>query len=198
MSAVSTGLVIYSAEGTPYLFDPGSLCLELLLTGGPGVLARYEVLHEPHDLAEWLALSRLRLTPADLSVSPGELEAAHRLRDALWQLARAVARSEPRRAEDVAEINRAAAEPPLIPQLTADITPAWRLPASATQVLSAIARDAVDLFSGRFATRIRECGAPDCYLIFVDTSPSGRRRWCSMETCGNRSKVRALRSRRAT
>jgi predicted RNA-binding Zn ribbon-like protein len=64
--------------------------------------------------------------------------------------------------------------------------------------VSTIARDAVELFTGRFADRIRECGAHDCYLIFVDTSRPGRRRWCAMERCGNRHKVRALRARRDT
>jgi predicted RNA-binding Zn ribbon-like protein len=43
----------------------------------------------------------------------------------------------------------------------------WQLPADGGQALSTIARDAVDLFSGTFADRIRECAA-DCYLIFVD------------------------------
>ncbi|MEV6374777.1 CGNR zinc finger domain-containing protein [Micromonospora musae] len=197
MSVAATGLVIYSAEGTPYLFDPGALCLEFLLTGGPGELSRYEVLHEPDDLAEWLALSRLRLSPADLRVTPDELQSAHRLRDALWQLSRHTARGESRRTEDIVEINRVAADPPLVPQLALNVTSTWRLPANGAQVLSTIARDAVDLFSGRLATRIRECEAPDCYLIFTDTSAPGRRRWCSMETCGNRNKVRALRSRRS-
>ncbi|WP_127508818.1 CGNR zinc finger domain-containing protein [Actinoplanes solisilvae] len=197
MSSVATGLVIYSADGTAYVFDPGSLCLELLLTGGPGELSRYEVLHQPDGLAEWLGLSRLRLASEDVRVDAAELHTAHRLRDALWRLGRAAARGEPRRDEDVAEINRVAAAPSLVPQLALAGTSTWRLPATGAQVLSTFARDAVDLFGGRFATRIRECSSPDCYLIFVDTSPSGRRRWCSMETCGNRSKVRALRSRRS-
>jgi predicted RNA-binding Zn ribbon-like protein len=197
MSEVATGLVIYSTEGTPYLFDPGALCLELLLTGGPGELSRYEVLQQPEGLAEWLGKSRLRLAPGEVQVSPDELRVAHRLRDALWSLARAAARGEPHRAEDVAEINRVAAEPPLVPQLVPDGASTWRLPAGGTAVLSTFARDALELLGGRLASRIRECSAPDCYLIFVDTSPSGRRRWCSMETCGNRSKVRALRSRRS-
>jgi len=37
--------------------------------------------------------------------------------------------------------------------------------------------------------RIRKCEHEDCILHFADTSKSGRRRWCSMETCGNRNKV---------
>ncbi|RBP94977.1 CGNR zinc finger protein [Cytobacillus firmus] len=36
--------------------------------------------------------------------------------------------------------------------------------------------------------RIRNCEHPECRLYFVDTSKSGKRRWCSMELCGNRQK----------
>lgn len=37
--------------------------------------------------------------------------------------------------------------------------------------------------------RIRTCEHEECILHFIDTSKSGRRRWCSMETCGNRHKA---------
>ncbi|KQL43859.1 hypothetical protein AN963_20525 [Brevibacillus choshinensis] len=37
--------------------------------------------------------------------------------------------------------------------------------------------------------RIRTCEHEDCILHFIDTSKSGKRRWCSMETCGNRHKA---------
>ncbi|MFY0544585.1 CGNR zinc finger domain-containing protein [Brevibacillus sp. H7] len=37
--------------------------------------------------------------------------------------------------------------------------------------------------------RIRECEHVDCILHFADTSKAGKRRWCSMDTCGNRHKA---------
>jgi predicted RNA-binding Zn ribbon-like protein len=37
--------------------------------------------------------------------------------------------------------------------------------------------------------RIKECEHQECILYFVDTSKSGKRRWCSMELCGNRQKA---------
>jgi len=37
--------------------------------------------------------------------------------------------------------------------------------------------------------RIRKCEHADCILHFADTSKSGRRRWCRMESCGNRHKA---------
>ncbi|MBT8488190.1 MAG: CGNR zinc finger domain-containing protein, partial [Gemmatimonadetes bacterium] len=45
--------------------------------------------------------------------------------------------------------------------------------------------------------RLRPCAAPACRRWFVDTSKSGRRRWCSMERCGNRAKADRYRSRHA-
>lgn len=37
--------------------------------------------------------------------------------------------------------------------------------------------------------RIRKCEHENCILYFIDTSKSGKRRWCRMETCGNRQKA---------
>ncbi|WP_405012275.1 CGNR zinc finger domain-containing protein [Kitasatospora sp. NBC_01539] len=41
----------------------------------------------------------------------------------------------------------------------------------------------------RDAHRIKRCAHPACILHFFDTSQNGRRRWCSMAVCGNRSKA---------
>lgn len=48
----------------------------------------------------------------------------------------------------------------------------------------------VDIFR-HDRSRVRRCANPQCVLLFVDTSKSGRRRWCDMATCGNRAKVAA-------
>ena len=37
--------------------------------------------------------------------------------------------------------------------------------------------------------RVRPCDHHSCVLWFLDTSKAGRRRWCSMERCGNRNKA---------
>lgn len=62
-----------------------ALCLELLTTGGPGPYRRYEVLHEPADLAAWADRSRLTPTPV-LEISQAEVVDARRLRDALFRV----------------------------------------------------------------------------------------------------------------
>ncbi|WP_172327461.1 CGNR zinc finger domain-containing protein [Mangrovicoccus sp. HB161399] len=42
---------------------------------------------------------------------------------------------------------------------------------------------------------VRKCEAPACTLYFLDVSRNHRRRWCSMEVCGNRAKAAAFRKR---
>ncbi|MEU4296691.1 CGNR zinc finger domain-containing protein [Kitasatospora aureofaciens] len=194
------GLVLTTPGGSSFLFDPGALCLELLTTGGPGDLSRFEALHRPSDLTDWLPRSRLRLPAGAVRITAEQLTDARTLRDALWRLATARAHGTTGtvadHAADHAALNRAAAHPPLVPQIGPDGTAAAPLPADGAQLVSTLARDAIALLAGPYADRIRECGAHNCRLLFVDTSRPGRRRWCSMERCGNRNKVRALRARR--
>jgi predicted RNA-binding Zn ribbon-like protein len=61
-----------------------------------------------------------------------------------------------------------------------------------------MAREAIEMFAAGSEHRIRECAADDCQLVFRDESRSNNRRWCSMQRCGNRAKVRAHRERVAT
>lgn len=82
-----------------------------------------------------------------------------------------------------------------MPRIAAGAGKEWLSGATGSALLSTVARDAVELFTGPYARRIRECGSYDCQLLFVDTSRPGRRRWCAMERCGNRHKVRAHRAR---
>ncbi|WP_059012776.1 CGNR zinc finger domain-containing protein [Streptomyces specialis] len=196
MTSSATGLVLRSATGAPYRFDPGALCLELLPTGGPGAFARYEVLHGPADLAVWAARCRLTPTPV-VEVSDAELASAKALRDALWRLALARAEGAPGAPADVAVVNRAAARPPLVPAVGPDGERTWAGAVTGERLLATVAHDAVELLTGGFRDRIRKCAGDDCYLVYVDTSRPGSRRWCSMEHCGNRHKVRALRARRS-
>src|SRR5262249_44180820 len=67
--------------------------------------------------------------------------------------------------------------------------------ATAAAPVASVARDAVDLLGSPLAHRIRECAAPDCTLLFLDTSRAGHRRWCSMATCGARTKMTTYRAR---
>ncbi|XES01156.1 CGNR zinc finger domain-containing protein [Streptomyces sp. S1D4-11] len=52
-----------------------------------------------------------------------------------------------------------------------------------------MARDAVLLVGGPLLARVKECENPECSLLFLDDSQARRRRWCSMDRCGNLAKV---------
>lgn len=60
----------------------------------------------------------------------------------------------------------------------------------------AVAHSAADLLLHGDPNRLRKCANPACRLMFYDVSKAGRRRWCSMLTCGARAKSRAFRERR--
>ena len=49
---------------------------------------------------------------------------------------------------------------------------------------------AADLLVSGQAARVRACGDKRCAWLFLDASRGRRRRWCSMEGCGNRAKAR--------
>lgn len=174
-------------------FRTGRPCLDLVHTGGEGEYAAWEIVHTADDLARWLAvildLERVQAVADDLAPMRA-------LRAALTAAAHGAAAGHRPAAAAVAAINAAAALPPLVPLLQLDgttTTASPRVPAA----LSTLARDAVDLFGGPAATRIRVCAAEDCGLLFVDASRPGARRWCSMERCGNLAKVRQHRARTA-
>ncbi len=60
------------------------------------------------------------------------------------------------------------------------------------RLYAAIARSAAELLADGDPRRLRKCANPSCRLMFYDVSKAGRRRWCSMGTCGGRAKARAF------
>lgn len=67
----------------------------------------------------------------------------------------------------------------------------WSEPLSGLdRILAPIIINAAELLSSASLDRIRVCSAKDCGWLFLDTSKSGRRRWCDMADCGNLEKQR--------
>jgi predicted RNA-binding Zn ribbon-like protein len=56
--------------------------------------------------------------------------------------------------------------------------------------LLAIAQSAGELLTSEAVRAVKSCPGDDCGWLFIDSR--GRRRWCSMSSCGNRAKVRAF------
>jgi len=66
---------------------------------------------------------------------------------------------------------------------------------SPRRALGMIALDAATMLGTDQRRRIRICASDTCSGRFFDRSPAGRRRWCSMRTCGNEAKARRHRQR---
>ena len=62
-------------------------------------------------------------------------------------------------------------------------------------VLAPLARAIAAFLTEAELTNVRKCEDRACTIYFLDTSKNHRRRWCSMELCGNRNKVEAYRER---
>lgn len=67
---------------------------------------------------------------------------------------------------------------------------------SLLSALAPVARSAAELIVEGPGAPIRKCGNPKCPMYFYDTSRTGKRRWCAMESCGNHAKVRSFLKRR--
>ena len=58
------------------------------------------------------------------------------------------------------------------------------------RLLWPIAQSAAGLLTSDELRIVRECAAPTCGWLFLDTSRNHSRRWCDMKACGNRAKAR--------
>jgi predicted RNA-binding Zn ribbon-like protein len=75
----------------------------------------------------------------------------------------------------------------------------WRFPPTlqgVNLILWPIARHAAQLLTSDQAARVRECEDDrGCGYLFIDQTKNHSRRWCSMESCGNRAKAKRHYSR---
>ena len=62
--------------------------------------------------------------------------------------------------------------------------------------LAAVAEPLVGVIATGATERLRICANDGCRWVFEDTSRTGRRRWCSMASCGNRAKAARHRARK--
>jgi predicted RNA-binding Zn ribbon-like protein len=61
--------------------------------------------------------------------------------------------------------------------------------APVSDALAVIAEAIVNELAAGRPERLRICANDQCRWTFFDSSPTGRRRWCSMASCGNRAKA---------
>jgi len=127
------------------------------------------------------------------------LAAVRSIREVLYALFSAAARGEATPAGPLAALNarlgRALARSCLVPGHHG-LQWGWNREHSLDAMLPPVLRAAGDLLIGAPAGALRECASERCRWLFVDESPSQRRRWCDMAVCGNRAKVKRHYARR--
>ncbi|MFC9839584.1 CGNR zinc finger domain-containing protein [Rhodococcus sp. NPDC127530] len=179
-------------SGFPFRSD--QLSLDFVATVAKRDMGDIERLVTGDDLQTWLYVAGL--PPAVGMVTDSQLGSARKLREAINHLTRSRVDGRHPDPGSIDVINRAATFGPPHATLSADGTTAVPAhPAPVEQILSTIARDAIDLFSGDYRDRVRRCLGHDCSLYFVDRSRKGIRRWCSMAACGERASSAAYRRR---
>lgn len=183
-------------ERDGFKFRGGRLALDFVATvAGRLKSVPTDLLATPRDLERWLAAAELELPSAERATSRS-LADARSLREALYRLFISCIRGETYSAVDRALVNKWAAKSVPAPQVgpTADDPLRWTR-RDLTACLAAIARDGATLLAEPLSHRIRNCAREGCAILFVDSSRSGERRWCSMTACGNKVKVARFRAR---
>ena len=188
------------------------LCLDFANTvEGPISQHPAEFLRSYADLARWgwhvgvLAEAEAGQLAAEAERHPADAAQvfgrALELRDAIYRVFRAVARGEapPQPELDLVreEYLTALGRARLVAR-EGGYGWAWDDdPGALDRVLWPVARSAVELLTSAELGRVKECpGAGDCGWLFLDTTKNGTRRWCSMEGCGSRIKMRRQYARR--
>lgn len=178
----------------------GRPSLDLVNTQRERWRRRVETLCTTGDLAGWLAAAGLMQAPP-ARVPRTVLDDARALREAIDGLVVAAVAGRPADAAAIALVDDwlvfAGTRPQL--RLGPDGMPVLGERAAADsprRALGVVALDAATMVgTPETRARIRICGAEDCSARFYDRSPAGRRRWCSMRTCGNVAKARRHRER---
>ena len=175
-----------------------SLCLDFAnsvdwsLEGEP---VKDEVLKTPADLRRWAR----RLTLGN-SATPdnGELARALELRAALHHAFAAIAHGDEPAPKHLATIATHHTEATAAARIKRGDDSAYHLDwprSDPRRTRFAVVADAATLLAdAERVKRLRHCPGHDCGWLFLDLS--GRRRWCSMDTCGSRAKMRRLYERR--
>jgi predicted RNA-binding Zn ribbon-like protein len=135
---------------------------------------------------------------SDVDIAPRDLEWAMRIREALVTKVQENM-GVPRDPEAVALLNEAATETGL--RLCFGCTDDGRLHTETDGVRGTVGRLLGATFLAELEGswhRFRLCADPTCNTVFYDRSKNHSAKWCSMQSCGNRNKVRAFRERHAT
>lgn len=182
----------------------GALCLDFANTADDHASDQpYEWLTSYEDLVAWsrhVAIVSDEQAAALLEFGAQHPEEAARihhraveLRDTIFRIFMAIAEGQTVPADDLEQLNAALAaalsHSRLVPSGDGYAW-SWTEALDPGRVLWPVLRSTADLLTSARLERIRSCANSTCGWLFLDTSRSGRRRWCSMDACGNRAKAR--------
>ncbi|HVT45530.1 MAG TPA: CGNR zinc finger domain-containing protein [Thermoanaerobaculia bacterium] len=181
--------------------EDSPLCLAFANTAGFHALAdRHETLGSFDALIQWaVEAGTLPRRDGRRLLQQGDdharelLGRAVALRDALQSLFSRIARKRPPSLPALETVNRElgnAMRHATIVAAGGAYRWSWERSESAERLLWPVVGNAADLLASPLLERLRECSGRDCSRLFIDRSRNGSRRWCSMEGCGNRAKVR--------
>jgi predicted RNA-binding Zn ribbon-like protein len=183
----------------------GALALDFANTAaGRGTAQPVEHLRSVDDLLAWAVHARGIDAPmarrvSDAGLSADLLPLTRSLREVIHRIGSAVAAGGEPPAEDLRALKGVAADGIANARLAAR-DGGYALDFSAAPpvyaLLGPLAWSALQLLEHGPLDRLKQCPAEGCGWLFLDSSKNGSRRWCDMASCGNRSKVRALRARR--
>jgi predicted RNA-binding Zn ribbon-like protein len=132
----------------------------------------------PHRLVDWLVANGLAVD----SCTTAQLELARELRESIHAAATAAAIQDALPAPAVQVINDCSTQGRAAAILTPEGNRRWRLS------LASCVEDAISIIAGERDGKLALCASPTCQAAFFDTSQSRTRKWCDMNTCGNRQK----------
>jgi predicted RNA-binding Zn ribbon-like protein len=157
-----------------------------------------EHLREPADAAAWFVDHDLVHPAAARHWTEADLAQVRGARGALREVVDAVVGGRRPAPVSVELVNRTLeARRPVRLELDGTACRIGHLHADApvSDALAIVAEAIVhELATGR-PDRFRVCANDTCQWAFYDDSPTGRRRWCDMKTCGNRAKAARHRQR---
>ncbi|MBX7143536.1 MAG: ABATE domain-containing protein [Oligoflexia bacterium] len=163
------------------------------------VLPEHEYLTTPESLQEWFKQkSQPTISSREWQdFSASSLEQIKEFREQLYALWRAAVQGK-LRDQSLKFLNRilADAEPQQLVRTNNAVI--WQVTPPkpvVSRIIWPIVADAADLLVHADLSRLRFCAAHDCGWIFLDESKAGKRRWCDMSDCGNRSKARRFQRR---
>ena len=131
---------------------------------------------------------------AQASLAARSSSGPSRLRETIYRLFDAQAQGKAAAPRDLEALNAALAQAPARTTLKRGRDGYdWEVDAksgTALALLAPVLWSAGDLLAGPRLDRVRRCANPECGWLFLDDSRAGKRRWCSMSSCGNRAKAR--------